>query len=304
MSGIAPLKLEPQTTLSEAVRAVASVLRAANFGSCERDARFLVQGMSGTTAEELITHPSRPLGDAAQRLQLAIARRLKHEPVSRILGWREFYGRRFEVTPDVLDPRPESETLITAALELADANSWRNQSITIADIGTGSGILIATLLSELPTATGVASDMSAPALNVAKRNSEALGIGESRLCFLHTRGLEKCQMPIDVIVSNPPYIPSVAIKTLAPEVQNFDPLLALDGGEDGLVMYREIAAEIAARHHPRTLTILVEIGAGQGHDITQIFLAAGCCQIKVWRDLAGLVRVLGFERKNAKIGDL
>lgn len=294
----------PEMTVSAAVRSIAGVLRAAGFEDGERDARFLVQGFANVSAAALIAHPERVLGAAAHALNLGLERRLLHEPVSRILGWREFFGRRFEVTPEVLDPRPETETLISAALELAAQKNWHQRAITIADIGTGSGILIATLLLELPNARGIATDISAAALEVAKRNVEALGLAPARVSFVHGRGLAGLRPPIDLVVSNPPYIPSAIIHTLDAAVRNYDPLDALDGGLDGLAVYRELADEIAARQHKNGTTVLVEIGVGQANEITKIFDDRGGAAIGQYRDLGRHIRGLGFELKNDAIGEL
>lgn len=164
--------------------------------SAQRDARVLLQGVLGIDGAALLTKPEQLLGDAAERIGDAVRRRLAHEPVSRILGVREFYGREFIVTPDVLDPRPDTETVVDLALEIVRSNGLESEALRIADIGTGSGILIATLLAELPNARGVATDVSVAALAVAQRNAKLLSVAE-RASFVATHGLGGCAGPFD-----------------------------------------------------------------------------------------------------------
>ena len=229
---------------------------------------FLLQGILGIDGAVLLTQPERQLGALADRVGDAVRRRLAHEPVSRILGMREFYGRDFIVTPDVLDPRPDTEAVIELALEIVKSAGLEGKALEIADIGTGSGILIATLLAELPNARGVATDISPAALAVAKRNADQLGVGD-RTTFVATRGLDGCAGPFDLIVSNPPYIATNDIKGLDPEVRGYDPLLALDGGPDGLSVYREFARDIVKLQ--RSTRLVVEVGASQAADVQGIF---------------------------------
>ena len=283
---------ERDQTVGDALAKMTRAFAAEGIESAPRDARILLQGLLGIDGTALLTRPEQLLGDAAECVGDAVRRRLAHEPVSRILGVREFYGREFIVTPDVLDPRPDTETVVDVALEIVRANNLQSEALQIADIGTGSGILIATLLMELPHARGVATDVSRAALAVAQKNAERLGVA-SRTSFIETRGLDGCAGPFDLIVSNPPYIAAGDIPGLEPEVRDYDPQLALDGGADGLDVYREIA-EIA-RNPQRPMRLVLEIGAGQASDVTDIFISAGWRPLKQRKDLGGHVRVVAME---------
>jgi release factor glutamine methyltransferase len=280
------------TTIAEALSLLTRMLSEAGIETPQTDARFLLQGLLHLDGAQLMSRSAQHLGSAAKRIEDAALRRRTHEPVSRILGKRAFYGRDFIVTPDVLDPRPDTEAIIDLALDLLRARGLLDAPLSIADIGTGSGILIATLLAELPNARGLATDVSPPALAVAKRNAEALGVSH-RARFVATTGLEGCSGPFDLVVSNPPYICSGEIAGLARDVKDFDPALALDGGDDGLRVYREIALDIAAL---RQLTLIVlEVGATQADTVEEIFAVSGAYPIGRRRDLGGHARAVALE---------
>jgi release factor glutamine methyltransferase len=233
--------------------------------------------------------PGRPVaaGERA-RFEAMLRRRELREPVSRILGEREFYGRVFRVTPATLDPRPDTETLVDAALALLP------QGACLLDLGTGTGAIAVTLLAERPGATAVATDISPAALDVARENAERAGVVQ-RLSLLEGSWFEPVAGVFDMIVSNPPYIPAGQIEGLAPDVRNFDPGLALVGGDDGLDPYRAIA-QGSASHLAAGGHLLVEIGAGQAMDVEAIFAAAGFVTAGRHRDLGGHVRCLAFRR--------
>lgn len=253
------------------------------------DARLLLQAAAGLSREDLILGPDRPLTpEQLARFESFIARRERHEPVSRILGEREFYGRAFRVTPDTLDPRPDTETIIEAALPLMPKGA------RLLDLGTGTGAIAITLLAERPDASGVATDLSPAALAVAAENARSLGVAD-RLALREGSWFAPVDGRFDIILSNPPYIPSGDIAGLAPDVRNFDPSLALSGGTDGLDPYRLIAAGAAA-HLAAGGHVLVEIGAGQAEDIEAIFAAAGFRPAGRHRDLGGHDRGLAFNR--------
>ena len=211
-----------------------------------------------------------------------------------ILGEREFWGLPFKVSPAVLVPRPDSETVIEAALALLSdrARRWR-----ILDLGLGSGCLLLTLLREFPAAEGVGLEASAPALDVARANAEALGVsGRARLLAGDWRRpgwAEALGGPFDLLVSNPPYIRADEIPRLMPEVGRFEPGLALDGGPDGLAAYRAIARE-APRLVARGGRILLEAGEGQAADIYGIFRSTGFAAESSWKDLGGIDRVVSL----------
>jgi release factor glutamine methyltransferase len=270
-------------------QAMALVTRALDKAGIEgpgRDARLLFIAALGITGTDLFRTPERRLDcDEAERLARFVTRRIAREPVSRILGERGFYGRTFRVTPATLDPRPCTETVIEAALEIAEREGWRSRPIRILDVGTGSGILLVTLLAELPLATGVGTDVSEAALEAARGNAERLGVAP-RATFLNRRSLGGIDGTFDVMVSNPPYIPTGDIGGLDPEVREFDPAGALDGGEDGLDIYREIAAGLP-HSVPRGWAFL-EVGAGQAKDVEKLFKTAGGEAVigtRIWRDL-------------------
>jgi release factor glutamine methyltransferase len=266
-------------------------LAAEGIETAALDARLLFQAASDLRHEDIVAEPDLVvLPDVAARFSIFIERRCRFEPVSRILGTREFYGRSFRVTPDVLDPRADTETLIGAALGLVKGKG----PLRILDLGTGSGAIAVTLLAELPGATAVASDLSAAALQVAKGNAEALGVA-GRISFVQANWFEGIDGRFDLIVSNPPYIPLGDIAGLAPDVQEFDPARALDGGPDGLEAYRRVASG-AGGHLAATGHIVLEIGAGQENAVNELFMGQGFARESRHFDLAGHVRCLVFNR--------
>jgi len=211
-----------------------------------------------------------------------ITRRITREPVSQILGYRDFYGQRFEVTRDVLDPRPETETLVETVLGV--------DFQTILDIGTGSGCILLSLLATRVGSTGMGVDVSQSALTVAKRNAQALGLLE-RVEFAHSNWFEAVEGLFDVIVSNPPYIDEKEWETLEPEPKDWEPKFALTPGVDGLAPYRVIAA-VAPRHLTKDGWLAVEIGWRQGDAVKEIFEDSGFSDVLVIQDLGGRDRVV------------
>ena len=253
------------------------------------DARLLFQAASGSRHEDIVVDPDLVVPpEVAARFSMFIERRCRFEPVSRILGTREFYGRSFRVTPDVLDPRADTETLIGAALGLVKGKG----AFRILDLGTGSGAIAVTLLAELPGATAVAGDLSAAALAVAKGNAEALGVA-CRASFVQANWFEGIGGKFDLIVSNPPYIPLGDIAGLAPDVREFDPARALDGGPDGLEAYRRLANG-AGGHLAPSGRVVLEIGAGQENAVNELFTRQGFARESRHFDLAGHARCLVF----------
>lgn len=255
------------------------------------DARLLLQKAMNVSREALIANPDlEVMSDAILRFFALIDRRLTGEPVSRILGYREFYGRRFNITKDTLDPRPDTETLIEAALAFMPLGEARR----ILDLGTGSGIIGVTLLAERPQAQAVMTDISSGALAVARENAVLHGVA-ARASFSKGSWFADARGPFDLILSNPPYIPQAILPTLAPEVRSFDPEAALVAGPDGLRAYREIAAAAGPFLTPGG-RVIVEIGEGQAVEIEEIFRSQGFAPMNRWCDLAGHVRCLGFTR--------
>lgn len=266
-------------------------LAARGIETAALDARLLFQAASGLRHEDIVAEPDSGVPpDVAARFSVFIQRRSRFEPVSRILGTREFYGRSFRVTPEVLDPRADTETLIEAALGLAKGRG----PLRFLDLGTGSGAIAVTLLAELPEATAVATDLSAAALAVAKANAEALGVA-GRASFVQANWFEGIDGRFDLIVSNPPYIPLGDIAGLAPDVREFDPLRALVGGPDGLEAYRRIAGGAGSHLGPKSHVVL-EIGSGQENAVNELFMGQGFARESRQFDLAGHARCLVFNR--------
>jgi release factor glutamine methyltransferase len=266
-------------------------LAAGGIDTAVLDARLLFQAASGLQHEDIVAEPDLVVPpEVAARFSMFLERRCKFEPVSRILGTREFYGRSFRVTPDVLDPRADTETLIGAVLGLVKGKGV----LRILDLGTGSGAIAVTLLAELPEATAVASDLSAAALAVAKGNAEALSVA-GRASFVQANWFEGIGGKFDLIVSNPPYIPLGDIAGLTPDVREFDPPRALDGGPDGLEAYRRLANG-AGGHLAPTGRVILEIGAGQENAVNELFTGQGFARESRHFDLAGHIRCLVFSR--------
>ena len=281
-------------TLNQAFVGAAAVLREAGIATPELDARLLLCHAAGLSHEAYVAGAGGPVQPATlARFGTAIDRRLKREPVARITGTREFYGRGFTIAPPALDPRPDTETLIEAALAVVERRGWRDQTLSLLDLGTGTGCILVTLLAELPRAQGLGTDLSPSALALAAANAVRLGVG-SRAAFMAADWLDGIAGKFDLVLSNPPYLASGEIAGLAPEVAAYDPMLALDGGPDGLDAYRRIAAGA-----PAVLAeggrLLVEIGAGQAAQVSDIFRAAGLKldpSQAIGRDLAGRPRVV------------
>ena len=266
-------------------------LAASGLETATLDARLLFQAASGLRHEDIVAEPELMVPqDVVACFLKFIERRCKFEPVSRILGSREFYGRSFRVTPDVLDPRADTETLIGAVLGLVKGK----RPLRILDLGTGSGAIAVTLLAELPGATAVATDLSAAALAVAKGNAEALGVA-GRARFVQANWFKGISGKFDLIVSNPPYIPLGDIAGLAPDVREFDPARALDGGPDGLEAYRRLSGGAGGHFAPKG-HIVLEIGAGQENAVNELFTRQGFVRESRHFDLVGHVRCLAFTR--------
>jgi len=280
------------------LRQAAARLAAAGVDQPQRQARLLLARHSGLPAERLMAFPETPVADEPG-FRMLLERRAAGEPLSRILGLREFYGLPFLISPAVLDPRADSETLVDAALTL-----WPNRHtpLKIADFGTGSGCLLQALLSVYPAARGWGIDRSATALAVARHNAAALGLtGRCRFARLDWADAARnaarlpWRAPFDLLAANPPYISHAGLRALPPEVAGHDPAMALDGGVDGLTAYRRLlpAARLALR---RGGWLLLELGAGQAPQVHRLLRQAGFGPPRRFRDLAGRARVLAARR--------
>lgn len=259
------------------------------------DARLLVEHFSGTSRTDAIARPGQALeAYVVQAIEAAIVRRESGEPVHRILGFREFYGLKLELSADTLEPRPDTETLVDMVLPFVRGVAAREGVCRILDLGTGTGAIALALLSQVEDSKAIGTDLAEGALLAAQKNAERLGLG-TRFSARKSDWFAEISGRFHLIASNPPYIGSKEIDELRADVRNFDPLLALDGGADGLEAYRNIAAG-ATRHLEGDGRIALEIGYDQKRLVTEIFAAAGFRLVEAGCDLAGNDRVLIFQR--------
>lgn len=271
-------------TPNEALRDGAAALDAAGVPGAGRDARLLLAYVLGLPTDRLTIDMPGHLNNRQQaEFGANIARRAAREPMSHILGKRSFFGRDFKVTRDVLDPRPETETLVHSAL----AKPFQS----LLDLGTGSGCILLTLLAERPRAQGIGTDISAAALTVAVENARALDIPADRVDFILSDWFGKIGGQFDLIVSNPPYITADEMAELSPEVRTFEPRLALTPGGDGLGAYRRIA-DAALAHLAADGWLMVEIGPAQGEAVRALFERAGFVGVEILPDLDSRDRVV------------
>ncbi len=275
--------------MSESVRSTLEratmMLSAAGIEGAARDAQILLAYVLEVDQAALIAKLDEPLKQSAlYGIDRVIAVRSLHQPVSHIIGKRSFWNHDFMVNSDVLDPRADTETLISAALEQPFDN--------VLDLGTGSGAIVISLLAESPNSMGVATDISPAALDMARRNAGRIGVAD-RLRFVEANWLSGVSGRFDLIVSNPPYISEAEMENLAPEVRDWEPHLALTPGGDGLEAYRIIAAGLGERLAPNGRAFF-EIGYEQANDVCEIFTRAGFTQPKVLKDLEGRDRVVAI----------
>jgi release factor glutamine methyltransferase len=278
-------------TVETARRSLTARFKSGGIDSPELNARILVGAALGLDLTGMIAAATRPVTAAeAVRLEDFAGRRLRGEPVARILGSREFWGLPLQLSAATLVPRPDTETVVALALQMLRARPDADRP-RIADIGTGSGAILLALLSELPDAMGVGTDISAAALRTASANARNLGLAR-RAAFVACDYVSALSGPFDLIVSNPPYIRSAEIKDLASEVRDHDPLGALDGGSDGLNAYRALVPQ-AVRLLARGGTLALEVGHDQGADVEQLMAVAGLTLRGPPRtDLAGIPRAV------------
>ena len=264
----------------------ARCLAAAGIPDARREARLILAHALGIEPVTILGYPERAVADA-RRFDSLIARRAAREPLSYLTGRREFWSLDFEVTPATLDPRADSETLVEAALA---AIQDREAPLSIADFGTGTGCLLLALLSELPNAKGLGIDIAEDTLAVARRNAARLGLAE-RALFAIGDWCGSLVGPFDLIVSNPPYIPAGEIAGLQPEVAEFEPRRALDGGADGLDAYRRLGPDFCRLLRPGGRAVL-EFGLGQGAAVAGLMSAEGLIPQGFSSDIAGRERCL------------
>lgn len=268
-------------------RDITAKLQAAGIENPAFETRIIMEDIAGVNAVDLITKEVVVSDDTSQKILSIINRRLQGESLGRILGYRDFWKSRFYLSPETLEPRPDTETLIETAL---DGNPPRR----ILDLGTGTGCILLSLLQEFPNATGIGVDISDGASATARRNAERLGLSH-RAQFLTGNWTDPLphDSKFDLIVSNPPYIPTAEILNLQKEVQNHDPILSLDGGADGLLPYKYLCSNLK-KYLETDGVVLFEFGSGQGDDIIRIVKDAGATLIRVVHDLGGHQRVIKF----------
>lgn len=282
----------PAASIAAALRATAARLAAAGIDSARLDARLLVGDAVERDVGWLIGHPEALLSnDQQSRLEVLARRREAREPMAYILGRKEFWSLDFQVTPNTLIPRPDTETLVECVL---DARPDAGQAFRLLDLGTGSGCLLLSILHERPAATGLGIDASAGALEVAAANARALGL-DVRASFLQSDWFSALpagpDAVFDVIVANPPYVADAEMNVLAPEISGYEPVSALTAGADGLGAYRAILAGLGGRLRPGGLFV-GEIGSRQGDPAMELARAHGLSDIEILPDAAGQARVL------------
>jgi release factor glutamine methyltransferase len=265
-------------------------LQLAGLADAVPEARDLILSVLKIDRQDFATRLHLPVGPSdMERCASLLDRRLAGEPIDRILGWREFRGRIFKLNADCLAPREDSETVVGLALRRLPKDK---SALRIADLGTGSGILIISLLLDLPAARGVGIDASGGALAMAQDNAARLGVGD-RVAFVRGDWFAGSSGSFDLVVTNPPYIRHDALAGLEREVRDHDPVLALDGGADGLEAYRRIAAGLGAALNPGGCAVF-EIGQGQGADVRGILASHGFPCVETMADFAGIERALAF----------
>lgn len=278
-------------TIKEAHQWAFSLLEKNQIEEAKREAEWMIMALYEWSRSQFFLHLQEQMPDQKMaRLKEWINRRIQHEPLQYIIGQQDFYGRTFEVNPNVLIPRPETELLVEAVIKEAD-RIWPHQPLTVADIGTGSGAIAITLALEKTNWKVYAVDISQQALQVADQNADQLA---ANVTFyqgnLIMPIIENKQM-IDILVSNPPYIPQSEIEGLMPEVKDYEPTLALAGGKDGLDYYRQIL-EQSQQVLKRPGLIAFEIGIHQSKAIEQLCNQSGADQVRVIPDYQGIPRII------------
>lgn len=282
-------------SVEAARRALATRFAAAGIESAELDARLLVGHVLNLDLTGVISAAHRmTMPQDVERIDALARRRLAGEPVARIVGTKEFWGLPLLLSPATLVPRPDTETVVELALEML-RDRPRDRPLSIADLGTGTGAILLALLSEIPDATGIGTDISVEALETATANAVQLGLAK-RADFIRSDYASALAGPFDLVVSNPPYIRSADIGTLAIEVRDHDPRAALDGGPDGLAAYRALIPQAADVLAPGG-ALVVEAGAGQAAAIAAVIAAAGLAPCGPPKsDLAGIPRAVGARK--------
>jgi release factor glutamine methyltransferase len=279
-------------TLAEALAETAHLLADAGLDSPRLEAEILVREAAGLTRERLLSHPELPLSpEARAKLEVFLARRVSREPLPYLLGHAEFYSLTFRVTPAVISPRPETEILVEEVVKRAREIGAR----LLVDVGTGSGAIAVVLARELPEARVVAVDVSPEALRLTRENCARHGVAE-RVWTLCGDLLSALRVEAGAIVANLPYVESDVLLGLQPEVRDFEPRGALDGGYDGLEVIRRLSAQLSSHLSPIGFAAL-EVGAGQAGEVAKLLVAGGLGRSEVIPDYAGIERVVIARRE-------
>jgi release factor glutamine methyltransferase len=275
---------------AEILDRVANYLPSNGYDDPRRDARHLL-ALAMERSDAIFPHEDIVLEDhMIGSLATLIDRRRQGEPISRIRGWREFYGLNFFINPSTLDPRPDSEVVVDTVLDYARDREER--PVRLVDFGTGSGCLLLAAAAQLPTATGIGVDIQDEAIAMASYNAVSLGLAD-RITFKQGSWDEKLEGSFDIIICNPPYIPQGKLSSLMDEVKNYDPIAALDGGPDGLAAWRQLAPIFKGKLSEDGI-VVVEIGVGQQNDVATLMEASNLKLIEQRRDIAGIIRTLVF----------
>lgn len=285
-----PFTLAPEQTLQATLQGLAQALAAAGIAEPRREARYTLMAALDLSAAQMLLCADQPLGPAHAQASDVCRRRIAREPLARIIGAKEFFGLEFALSDDTLVPRPDTEILVEAVLDHVRQRGLDRNPMSVVDLGTGSGAILAALLCALPQARGIGVDLSAGALATAEVNVRRL-CGAGRAVFQAGDWLANLDGPFQIIVSNPPYIETGDLAGLEPEVKLHDPVLALDGGADGLAAYRPIIGQSAQRLCAGGLLAL-ELGAGQQQAISALCREAGLDILECRKDLAGIGRAL------------
>ena len=279
---------------------ISCLLREHGSESASLDSRLLICNACKISYEDFIANPDKPLShEELEIIDDYIKRRMNGEPVSKIVGYREFWGHRFITDKSTLDPRPDTETLVEFVLEFIPETDRKNKKFRILDLGTGSGCILLSLLSEFTESYGVGVDISASALKIAKNNAINLGLND-RIDFIQSNWLDSISGKFDIIVSNPPYIPQNDIESLKVDVRNYDPISALNGGVDGLEAYKKIIPQIYKKLQDYKL-IVFEVGKNQEESVKNLLNTYKSpnmfSNISYKCDLSGIKRCVAFEKK-------
>lgn len=288
------------TTIREALLRASSFLQEHGCKDPRFEAELLLRHVLDMERARFLASLPDPMPDgAAERFQALCERRAAQEPLQYVIGTQEFFGREFLVRPGVLIPRPETEILIEKVLQYADGMWTKESELAAVDIGTGSGAIALTLSSERPLWAVSTVDLSTDAIEIARDNAKRLGLGD-KVRFLQGDLLEPLLLhgeQVDVLVSNPPYIPSSDVLELDREVKEYEPLLALDGGEDGLNCYRRLCEALPAVLKEQAL-VAFEVGIHQAQDVARLMMASGVInETAIVPDLAGIDRIVVGVRK-------